>query len=174
MSTQFMICPTCNKQVLAGMATCQFCGSDLRGMAPTQKKSIWVDPDSHDVVHTGGKPKWVVPAYYVIASYFALSGIISLITLLTSKDKGEIFHTILMVMSGIQIVIGLGLIAKIEIIRGIVNFVCGLMLIRSLIGLLGSLGAIMVAGGWGFLILFWNLLDIVTNGLMIYLIGETD
>lgn len=168
-----MICPTCNKQVLAGVPNCQFCGSDLRGMAPTQKRSMWVDPNSHDVVHSGGRPKWVVPAYYIVASYFLLSGAFSLINLMMLKEK-DMFTTILMIMAGIQAVMGLGLLAKIEIIRGIVNFVCGIQLIRSILGLLGSLLAIMALGPFGFLVLLFNILDIVTNAMMIYLIGETD
>lgn len=147
-------------------------------MAPAQaKRSIFIDSDSHDVVHSGGKPGWVYPAYYIVASYFVLSGLGgALMTLLNHKTmtEGGPFVYVGLAFNAVGVLLGLGLIAKIEIIRGIVNFVCGLSLIFGIIGLLGSFGAVLTLGGLGVLILIQNVLDICSNGFMIYLIGETD
>ena len=172
-----MICPTCQKQVIAGMATCQFCGGDLRGLAPTQKRSIFIDSDSYEPVHTGGKPKWVQPAYYTVASYFILTGVLAALrTLLNQKGMQEagVFAYVGLAFNALSVLLGIGLIAKIEIIRGIVNFVCGISLIFGIIGLLGSFGAILAVGGLGVLVLLQNVIDICMNAFMIYLIGETD
>ena len=173
-----MTCPTCNKQVIAGVPTCQFCGSDLRGMAPAQaKRSIFVDPDSYEPVHTGGKPGWVNPAYYIVAGYFVASGLLAILLTVTNKktmEDGGMFTYISIGMYGVSVVLGLGLLAKIEFIRGIVNFVCGISLIFGIIGLLGSFGGILIFGFWGIIGLLRNVLDICMNGFMMYLIGETD
>ena len=173
-----MTCPTCQKQIISGVPTCQFCGSDLRGMAPAQgKRSIFIDSDSYYVVHTGGKPGWVYPAYYIVASYFVLSGLGgALLTLLNHKamTEGGLFVYVGLAFNAVGVLLGLGLIAKIEIIRGIVNFVCGLSLIFGILGLLGSLGVVLTLGGLGVLMLIQNILDICMNAFMIYLIGETD
>lgn len=173
-----MTCPTCNKQVIAGVPTCQFCGSDLRGMAPTQaKRSVFIDSDSYDAVHSGGKPGWVVPAYYIVAGYFLVSGLLAiLLTVMNKKGMEEagMFAYVAIAMYSISVIMGLGLLAKIEIIRGIVNFVCGISLIFGIIGLIGSFGSVLLLGGMGVLMLIRNILDICMNGFMIYLIGETD
>ena len=172
-----MTCPTCQKQVIAGMATCQFCGSDLRGLAPTQKRSMFIDSDSYDPVHTGGKPKWAVPAYYAVASYFVLSGLYGVLRLVLNHkamdDLGMLAYAWIG-FSALSILFGLGLLAKIEIIRGIVNFFCGLSLVLGILGLISSFGMIFALGGGGVLLLLRNVLDICMNAFMIYLIGETD
>ncbi len=173
-----MSCPTCQKQVISGVPTCQFCGSDLRGMAPQQgKRSIFIDSDSYDVVHTGGKPDWVVPAYYIVSGYFIASGLFGAGRILMNhklmEDAG-MFAYIGLAFNAISVLMGVGLMVKIEIIRGIVNFVCGLSLVFGILGLLGSLGSVLTLGGMGVLILIQNVLDICMNGFMIYLIGETD
>ncbi|MBI1333882.1 MAG: hypothetical protein JST12_12540 [Armatimonadetes bacterium] len=178
MSSGFMTCPTCNRQVIAGVPTCQFCGQDLRGLAPAPgKKSIFIDQDSYDPVHTGGKPNWVVPAYYIVASYFVLSGALAaLLTFMNKKEMSDpgMFTYIGFVFDAISVIMGLGLLAKIEIIRGIVNFVCGISLVFGIIDLLGSFGGILAFGMLGVLGLIQNVISICMNAFMIYLIGETD
>lgn len=170
-----MKCPRCQNSVISGVATCQFCGEDLRGMAPTQKRSVFVDPDSHEVVHTGGRPTWVVPLYYVIAGWFVVSGVIDIIQVLMNKKLDDAFLKILfLVLPSVRAILGLGLLAKIEFVRGIVNFVCGISLVLSILGLLGSFADILAFGGLGVLMLILNVFNICTYGLMIYLIGETD
>jgi hypothetical protein len=175
MNSGFMKCPRCQNSVISGIATCQFCGEDLRGLAPTQKRSMFVDPDSHEVVHTGGRPKWVYPAYYAVSGWFLVSGLIDIIQVLTNPKIEEGFlKIILIVVPAVRCLLGLGLIAKIEFVRGIVNFVCGISLIFSIIGLLSSFASILALGGMGVLVVVMNVVNICTYALMIYLIGETD
>lgn len=159
---------------MMGVATCQFCGEDLRGAAPVQKRSIFLDPDNHDVVHTGGRPKWVYPLYYTISGYFLVSGLVALILTLVNPNKSEFANILMYVSAGISIVLGLGLLGKVEIIRGIVNFVCGLRVFFGLLNLPGALAGLLGSTFFGILGLIFAVLDIVLNGFMIYLIGETD
>ncbi len=171
-----MICPTCQKQVLSGMATCQFCGSDLRGMAPTQKKSMFIDSDSYEPVHSGGKPNWVYPAYYSLSAYFALSGIVGIFLIMIDKKKdlSDPFTIAMIAIHGIGLVVGLGLLAKIEVVRAIVNYLSFAKILGALRGILGSLTMMMISTGLGILFLIFSVLDLCAAVMMIYLIGETD
>lgn len=69
---------------------------------------------------------------------------------------------------------GLGLALKIEIIRGIVNFVAGLKLIFALFGLAGALMGMTFAGFLSLPFIILNIVDIMTSGMLLWLIGETD
>jgi hypothetical protein len=89
-------------------------------------------------------------------------------------QEGGMFTYISIAFYGISVVLGIGLLAKIEIIRGIVNFVCGISLVFGILGLIGSFGSVLVLGGLGVIMLIRNVLDICMNAFMIYLIGETD
>ena len=172
-----MTCPTCNKQVIAGVPTCQFCGSDLRGMAPAQaKRSVFIDPDSHEVVHSGGKPGWIYPAYYAVSGYYALSGVIGILTVVLNKknDLSDPFTIAAMAIYAVGLLIGIGLMLKIELVRGIVNFFSFLKILGDLRGILFSLGLIVISTGWGIFLLIFNVFDLCASVLMIYLIGETD
>lgn len=89
-------------------------------------------------------------------------------------DDSKTLVYLFMVFPGIRAIIGLGLLARLEFIRGIVNFVCGLSLIFGLFGLLGALLGTLASGAMGLLFLVFQLIDLATNAGMIYLIGETD
>ena len=122
-----------------------------------------------------GRPKWVYPAYYAIAGWFILSGLLAIVLVLTNKKLEDgFFKTILIVFPAVQMLLGLGLLAKIEFVRGIVNFFCGLSLVFGILGLLGSFGDILLLGAVGVLSVVRSVIDIATNAMMIYLIGETD
>lgn len=171
-----MTCPTCNKQVIAGVPTCQFCGSDLRGMAPAQaKRSVFIDRDSYDVVHSGGKPGWIYPAYYTVCGYYILSGLAAVIlTVVQAKGDMDMFTYAMIAIYSVSILIGIGLLAKIELVRGIVNIVSFFKILGDLRGILGALGIMMLSTGMGILLLVLNVFDLCASVLMIYLIGETD
>jgi hypothetical protein len=172
-----MMCPTCQKQVITGVPTCQFCGSDLRGMGPAQaKRSVFFDPDSHDVIHTGGKPGWVYPAYYSVCGYYILSAIVEILLIVLDKkaDMSDFLTIAMIVIHGLSLIVGIGLLAKIEIVRGLVNYLSFGKILGDLRGILFSFGVIMLSTGLGILMLIFNVLDLCAAVFMIYLIGETD
>lgn len=70
--------------------------------------------------------------------------------------------------------LGFGLALKIELIRGIVNFVAGLKLIFGLLGLAGSLMGMTFAGFLSLPFVIFEVVNIITAGMLLWLIGETD
>ncbi len=172
-----MTCPTCQKQVISGVPTCQFCGSDLRGKAPVQpKRSIFIDSDSYEPIHTGGKPGWVYPAYYAVCGYYILSSLIGILLVVLNKknDMSDMFNIIAVAIYGLGIIVGIGLLAKIEIIRGLVNYLSFFKILGDLRGIFVSFGIMMLSTGLGLALLIFNVLDLCAAVFMIYLIGETD
>jgi len=126
-----------------------------------------------------GKPKWVEPVYTAICIYFIVGGLISIAaTWLAAPSKaGEemdsVFKIGKTIFGSIDILVGIGLLARVELVRQIVVFLCGLSILFGLIGLPGALMGT-AAGFMGFLGFVIHLLDLITDALMIYLIGETD
>jgi hypothetical protein len=130
-----------------------------------------------------GPAKWIWPAYYIISVYYVLGGVAHVgrgfifMTRSTDNAIGQqlgFFGYIGIIVGAIQILIGLGLLFKVEFIRAIVNFFCWISILSSSFALLGSV----LAGGfftsWGISGIVLNVTNIVTSALMIYLIGETD
>lgn len=128
---------------------------------------------------------WIWPAYYTIAVLWIVSGVGGI---LEALNVGPFATTIKfqdvkiepgvnligLVFSGISAVIGLGLLVKIEIIRGVVNVVCFLQIVNGLLGLWAGIMASAFLGPIGLFITIMNIVDIVTGALMIYILGETD
>ena len=153
---------------------CQFCGAAVapppKGAGGAAKASVW--HDDHAPVYYG-KPKWVWPAYYFICGYFVLSALVSAIVTLSGKRHG--FETPLVFIGPvINLVLGVGLALRIEFIRGVVNFVCGLGLVFGVLRLIPAAAMVMALGPIGLLILLLVVFDMVSDAMMIYLIGETD
>lgn len=69
---------------------------------------------------------------------------------------------------------GLGLLLRVEFIRGIINFFCGLRIICGLFKLAGTLIGALFSGPLALLSALFIVLDIATAALMVYLIGETE
>lgn len=74
----------------------------------------------------------------------------------------------------IQVLIGLGLILKIEVTRAIVNFLCAIQILLSILGGLAAFPMMVLSPLAGILYLLYPIFNIATAGFMIYLIGETD
>jgi hypothetical protein len=170
-------CPKCANQLPDWAQNCQFCQTDLKGVARPKPDVKTMRP------MMSGPAPWVWPAYYLSAGWFILNGIITIASsiILMAKIDNSLFGAVLgpityvMLVVGIaQVVIGLGLILKIEFIRGVANIWCWLQILAGARGLLGSL----VFGGfftsWGIVGIVRSVFDIGTAGLIIYLLGETD
>lgn len=157
---------------------CQFSGSDTAKVArPAVQKS-------KQKIAAFETPVWINVCYYAISGWFILSALISaatsVIAINSASNRNSIlgepnaFDYIGLVFCAIQILIGLGLILKIEFVRGIVNFFCAIQILLSILGGLAAFPMMVVSPLIGILYLLLQIFNIATAGFMIYLIGETD
>jgi len=165
-------CPKCNASLPDWAQKCQFCGTD------TTKVARPVVDRTKRKIAAFETPVWVNVAYYSIAGWFILSALISaaanVISINAAKSDSSGGDYIGLVFCVIQILIALGLILKINIVRGIVNFFCALQIIKGILFGLGAFPLMMISPVAGILWLLYQLFDIATAAFMIYLIGETD
>lgn len=171
-------CPKCNSSLPDWAQKCQFCGTD------TTKVARPVVQKTKQRIAAFETPLWVNIAYYSIAGWFILSALISgatsIIAINSASNRNSIlgepnaFDYIGLVFCGIQVIIGLGLIFKIEIIRAIVNFFCAIQILLSILGGLAAFPMMIASPLIGILYLLLQIFNIATAGFMIYLIGETD
>lgn len=160
-------CPSCANTLLDHAVRCQFCGADVA--------KVPRPPAAVKKVSTYGQPaKWIWPAYYLVCVYWVLSGTFDVVRALGLLSGSKDIDVLMVVIGGLTALIGLGMAARIELIRGIVNVVCWLQIASGVLGLLSSLALIAIFGAIGILIFVLNVLDIATGGFMIYLVGETD
>ena len=115
-------------------------------------------------------PQWITVSYYMVSSYMVLSGLLNILVGSGLFRSHSIFGV---VMGAVSVFIGVGLLLRIELIRGIVNLLCGLKILFGILGLLASLALTSLLGIFGFVLVVMNMFDIATAGFMIYLIGET-
>ena len=127
-------------------------------------------------------PQWIWGAYYGICVWWIIGGagtIVDAIQMTHKKFLGEemgwSFFTYVSIAIGVlTILFAIGMMARLEVIRGIVNFACGLQIIFGLMGLTGALLGSLFSGPWGLLLVLSQVIQIATSAFMIYLIGETD
>lgn len=125
---------------------------------------------------------WIWGAYYSLAAFYFLSGIYDIWRIyMLSKEKfmGEelgfgFFSYIGFAIAGVTSLVGLGLMFRVELARGIVNFLCGLQIIFGLFGLAGSVMGTLFSGALGLVFVFIQIIQIAAAAFMIYVIGETD
>lgn len=170
-------CPKCTHALPDWAQTCQFCGSDTKAVARPAPTPAAVRQAP------AGQPKWVWPAYYACSIYFIISGgaeILQNVVAMNNTKPGPMGETVSgysifgIVISAIMVLVGLGLAARIEFIRGITNIYCWLVILSSALGLLGSLLGGMFLGPIALLWGLFELFNIGTAVFMIFLIGETD
>ncbi|NLH99565.1 MAG: zinc ribbon domain-containing protein [Chthonomonadales bacterium] len=156
-------CPGCNATLPDGAQRCQFCG---RTLGPPSVR-LGPRPAGRSADTMPGAPAWVKPVYNLIAIYWVLNGAWGILsdTALAGKDGPNLVGA---AFGALGALIGLGLLLRIEAVRGVVNFVCALQI---LFGLLDVLSAFLL--GW-VLGLILAIVQIATAGLMIFLIGETE
>jgi hypothetical protein len=163
-------CPGCQKTLPDWSKNCQFCGAD------TAKVSRPEPVKKPQYVSSLDAPKWVWWAYYGIGAYWMIGGFISVLEGfgLPKLDFSEVSNIVALVMGGVNVLIGLGILLRIEFIRGIVNVICFMNILSGLLGAWGSFLGIGLFGFVSVLFMLLNLFDVATGGLMIFLLGETD
>jgi len=174
-------CPKCQQSLPDWSQICQFCQTDLKSV-PRPKGS---DPNYARAQANFGQPaKWIWPAYYIISIYWVISGARTLIgaIMMSMATQHNIFGEAVqrldivgMVVGALTLLTGLGLAAKIEFFRGVVNVLCFLQILGNICGLasmimIGSL----ILGPYVIIGIVFQVLNIATAALMIYVIGETD
>ncbi len=142
------------------------------------KRGMFAYEDDHTQSYFG-KPKWVDSAYIVVCCYFIVMGLVNIAQVLVAVSKikeGDVASTLMWVGVGIyslQILFGIALLAKAEWVRNLTTYICGIRILYGLMNLLPAL-AMTATGFWGFMGFLGVLFDLITNAMMIYLIGETD
>ena len=126
---------------------------------------------------------WIWPTYYIISGYFVLSGLWSIGETLYAASAhrsgaeaagmGPV-QGVMIIVGVLTALIGLGLLFKVELARGIVNVFCWIRIALGVLSLPAVIGMVVVFGPLGVIMLISSVVDIVTSALMIYLIGETD
>lgn len=160
-------CPKCGATLPQWAQACQFCGTGVANV-PRPKP----DPRAQRAAAVVGSPKWVPVVYYLIATYWLISGVFDLLAGMGVFTKNPQYGTA--IFGGISAILGLGLLLKVELIRGIVNIYSWVKIVGGLFNLAASLLLQLVLGPLGVILMLISILDIVTAGLMIYLISETD
>ncbi len=169
-------CPKCSNSLPDWAQTCQFCHTDI-SKVPRPKTA---ETNKRPLMQTAA---WIWPAYYTISGYFVLSGIWTIVQILISlsakKSGVEVtgmgpIQVVMMIIGVLTSAIGLGLLFKVEIVRGIVNIFCWIRIASGILAIPTTIGMTVVFGPLGIVMLVAAILDIVSSGLMIFLIGETD
>lgn len=154
------VCPNCEMILKDTTEICPSCGTNVMYMARSTKEVMGFS-------YSGKAPPFAWPLYYVISGYWVLSGIASIaIPALTGFGGGSCWGIV-------QALLGIGLLLKVNRIRRVVNFLCfmGLAFGLLLVGI--SLFVLFFDGKFGFEVFANGLMTVVTNALMIWVIGLT-
>ncbi len=167
-------CPHCNATLPDGSFQCQFCLTQFAAAPPAARGHAPVN--SRTGSSMPGAPRWVVPAYNVIAAWWIVDGVWTILkgTVLAEKDTGGFFTIVFMIIGGVTALVGLGLLLRIDLVRGIVNVLCFLQILDGAFGLLIAFVLTGMLGIWGVIAMIMSAIRIAQACLMIYLIGETD
>lgn len=160
-------CPKCQRALPDWAAQCQFCGSDTKGVArpvPVKKERRAMSTDA---------PTWVWGMYYAICIYYIASGGFSILSGIGAFNP-KTASIVSVIVGGLNVIFGIGLAARIELIRGIANVFCFLNILGAVFGALGSFVLLPLMGGLAVISLIFNVVTFATSAFMIFLIGETD
>ncbi len=159
-------CPNCNATLPDYVSRCHFCGSTFanQNLPPKMRAAS----GGYDAT---GRPKWVWPAYYGIAGWWILTGAVGIAQGLLLQHGGGIVGTAAGVLN---VVFGLGLMARVEIVRGITNVVCFINIVFGLFSLVGAFLASAIFGLLGAIEMVVCMVNIGAAVFLMFLIGETD
>ena len=161
-------CPKCHATLPDGSSYCQFCQTKFTPPAGARGDE-GTDSSTQSV-----NLAWVWPAYYAIAGWWIINGVYGIAQALLSKNPGSVFSIISIVLCAVTLLVGLGLVLKVEMARGIVNVLCFLQILQGLFGILGSFLLSFAFGLLGAIAMVMAILQVALAGLMIFVIGETE
>lgn len=161
-------CPKCRATLPDGSGYCQFCQTKFTPTATARG-------EGDEAVPTASlNLAWVWPVYYFIAAWWIFDGVYGIAQTLRSQYPGSFFSVIGIVISAVTALVGLGLVLKVELARGIVNVLCFLQILQGLFGILGGFIMSFAIGIFGAIAMVLAIVQIVLAGLMIFVIGETE
>jgi len=160
-------CPKCTATLPDGSGYCQFCQSTFVPVGPVQKQKEKVEIDF------SGMPKWVWPAYRGIAIWWIVTGLYGIASTLLGPGK-DTPDVLFMAAEGLSAMIGIGLLAKVEFVRKLVNICCFLTILQGGLGVVRIIISPHITGILALIQLLIEVLNIGCAVLMIYLIGETE
>lgn len=164
-------CPKCSQSLPDWAQSCQFCGSSLANV-PRPK----VEKEKRTTL--GAIPSWIWALYYIVCVYWLADGAFAILNstqvISFAGQKMESTDYLGMFFGAVRILIGLGLILRLEFIRAYVNFVCFLNILGGLLGCWAGIMLMAANGLVGSILVIVNGLQVIASGLMIWLIGETD
>ncbi|MFY9235083.1 MAG: hypothetical protein WAO58_11570 [Fimbriimonadaceae bacterium] len=165
-----LTCPGCKATLPTWATKCQFCGADVASVPRPRP-----DPGDPDAQVFRPNRTWVMTAYYAISIWYIVDGLrigASMLSEARSDSEGmDVFSTAFAVLT---ILIGIGLLLRVELVRAIVVFFAALGVLFGILGVLSGIMGSMYLGIWGLLGVIFSLISIAANALMIYLIGETE
>jgi hypothetical protein len=167
---QIMIkCPKCDASLPDGAGMCQFC------------QAVWAPQAGN---RPAGRPvagmqfnrpeTWTSKAYYAVAAWWVISGVWSVLQATLFATKENPGSAVGLVFGAITALVGIGLLLRVELVRNIVVFLAALNILLGLFGIAMTFLTPFVGGIWGAVVIVHEFIDIALNGLMIFLIGETD
>jgi len=156
-------CPHCGSAVPMASMCCPSCGRPVHAPPPVHA------PRLRKAAAAGvapGAPPWVPVAYNLTAAYWVLNGAWLIVQMLILDPKGPKY--LASAVAALPVLVGIGLLLRVEIVRGIVNVISALQILT---GVLGTFGAFLAGEP---LAMIQSLVQIAMAGFMIYLIGETE
>lgn len=157
-------CPSCKNTLPDWAQKCQFCGADVTKVprpkaAPQQK--------AYRTAGSGYANKNLIwGLYYFFAVWWIIDGGLTLAT-----AKGSVLE---IVIGSIQALVGVGLLLRIDFLRGVFNVLAFLGLLGALRGLIFAILGSAFFGLSGFLLVLFMVFKICLYGAQIWVLGETD
>lgn len=163
-------CPKCNNSLPDWSQTCQFCQTDLKGVARPKA------PQDKHQRSVFAPPVWVWPTYYVVFSIQLILNVIRVVMGIQIKNAGAnpemggfspTFGQGMIVIFGLSALLSVGMLARVEIVRTITKIFA---FISIAFGMLGLIGSFLVS--WP--AVAQSVFGLLINAFIIYLIIETD
>lgn len=171
-------CPHCRATLPDGTTYCQFCRNNFAAGAAAQTN---YRSQSDDAGPSYPEPqalnlKWVKPVYYGVATWWVVSALFSILRVFSNGMAGSVVGAIVLLLSLFSLLVGLGLIFKVELARGYVNIICWLNVVGGVFDIFGNflLTFMPKVGIFGVLGMIFAVINIALSILMIFVIGETD
>ncbi len=167
-------CPNCRTQLPDWVQKCHSCNFDVSAaarVAPAKTPRQTPNYANKSLVWT---------LYYIFSVLWIFDGVrVVLATLGIAKQLGAgsafaSWGILGAIFGGINVLIGLGLILKVEFIRGVANFLCGINLIFAILGVVQTIIISPVLGPVGIIAIIGSILVCALYGAQIWVIGETD
>ncbi|MBS1708793.1 MAG: hypothetical protein JSS65_08755 [Armatimonadetes bacterium] len=175
-------CPKCKQTLPDFVTTCQFCGAQIQGVKQIQAVHVDSDGFEHPDTTTGSglSGEWVRRIYYGLGIFWLLTGLWSIldITVVGPASKGTTFQGgvayIFLFILVIRLGLAIGYLMRASIAKKVINVFAALGLLGALLSLVGSLMSIMLVGPFGILFVLLSLLDVIVNGGIMWIIGESE